>query len=221
MVVASVTALVAARRAIIQYALVAERSCCCGQPVHFWVFVALILGRLGRRQPPRHRPVDRGHAARARGAPRPGQRDGRHGHGRVVHDHVGAQRTGGRPAGHGLGARHRGRRSPRGARAPAHHSVPRPNPRRRADERAAAAVDFRGALKDHRGVPGLFGLVVLRRLQQPAGRRVHVADGRLRPVAGVGRDLGHPVRRHQLRLHRRRAVRRQAGPRLHGRCGSS
>ena len=128
--------------------------------------------------------------ARARGPARPGQRPGRHGHRRVVRHHVGVQRARHRPARHGLGALRRARPHRRRARPPAHDPHRRTRPR--ADRRRAQPprIDVRGAVEAIRAVPGLSMLIAPRRLQQPARRRVHGADGRLRPVARVGRDLG-------------------------------
>ena len=82
-------------------------------------------------------------------------------------------------------------------------------------------VDVRGALDAIRAVPGLMLLILLGRLQQPAGRRVHGPDGRLRPVAGVGRDVGLPVGLHQPGVHRRRPVRRPLRPRPQPAAASS
>ena len=92
--------------------------------------------------------------------------------------------------------------------APAHH------PHRRAG--AGAAPGGRGATEPRRHPRRARGhprgarsddADPAGRLQQPARRGVHGAARRLRAHAGLGRDLGVPVRLHQPGLHRRWALR--------------
>ncbi len=61
-------------------------------------------------------------------------------------------------------------------------------------EERTPAVDFAGAMVSHPARARPVRTDRLRRVQQPARRRVHVAARRLRAVAGLGRGLGHPVR---------------------------
>ena len=125
----------------------------------------------------------------------PGQRHGRHGHRRLLRDHLGVQRPGHRPARHGLGVLRRRSRSRSSRSSTCAPSTSTSRSRRRSGGRGAteprrhprrARRDPRGARPDAADPAG--------RLQQPARRRVHGADRRLRALARVGRDLGLPVR---------------------------
>ena len=79
--------------------------------------------------------------------------------------------------------------------------------------RHAGHVDIRGALEAIRAVPGLLMLILLAAFNNLLGGRLHGADGRLRAVARVGRDVGPAVRLHQPGVHRRRPGRGQVRPR--------
>ena len=150
----------------------------------FWVLVGLDAARLGRRPDARHRAVDVRHAARARGPARPGQRHGRHGHRRLVRHHVGVQRPRHR-RGSGMGWAYYGvaRADGRRARPPAHDRDRRAGARSRPPtaRRRRRGVDVRGALDGHPRRARPEDADPARRVQQPARRRVHGADGRLRP----------------------------------------
>ena len=113
--------------------------------------------------------------------PRPGERHGRHGHRRVVRDHVGVQRPRHRHARDGLGLRRRARAHRRSRSSHlATITIDEPEPEPPADDERAARVDIRGARRgDPRGARAL-DADPARRVQQPARRRVHGADGRLR-----------------------------------------
>ena len=83
----------------------------------FWVIERADPRRFGRRADAQHRHVDVRDAARPRGAPRPGQRHGRHRHRRVLRRHVGVQRAG-RSASSGWAGRSTSRSSSRSCRWP-------------------------------------------------------------------------------------------------------
>ena len=161
--------------------------------------------RRGRRQPALDRDADPGDTAHPRGPARPGERPGRHDHGRVVPGHLRDQRSAGRRRRHVLRAA----------------AGPRPCWRLALLHLAAVQVtgDAAGAAGARRGGrrrrparhvpagPGRAGSGRADRvlvLQQLPGRRVHGADGRLRPVAGVGAGLGSAVGRAQRVRDRRR-----------------
>ena len=170
--------------------------------------------RLGRRPDAQHRDVDVRDAARPRGPPRPRQRHGRHGHRRVV------------------------RRSRRCSAASSSATsawagrfyvsvvltvaalvhlrrihVEEPEPVPAADGSVVAHRRPRRAGGDP-GRPRADAAGAARRVQQPARRRLHGADGRLRAVDRVRADVGAAVRRRQLGVHHRRPRRRQGRARL-------
>ena len=117
------------------------------------------------------------------------------------------------------------------ARAPA---VPA-HPRRRARARDEHAPMHRPAGQHHRDPRRARALRAhhLLDVQQPHRRRLHGADGPVRPRAVPGRDLGRRARRHLDRLHHRRPRHREVRPRpqpdphdaarssiVHGRCSA-
>ena len=171
----------------------------------FWLLVGRHAARLGRRADARHRPVDLRDAARARGpaATGPTAWSARSPASRSPSRRCSAGSSsacsGWAGRYYGVAGPHRSARSSTCAR-----SDRRAGARRRPPPRRPPHVDVRGALDAIRAVPGPADADRPGRLQQPARRRVHGADGRLRAVAGVGRDVGPAVGLHQPGLHRRR-----------------
>ena len=146
---------------------------------------------------------------------RQGERQGRHRHRRLVRHHVGVQRPRHRQPGHGLGALRRGGADRRWRwRTSSRSTSTSPSPCRLPRARRPATSTCGAPSTRSPPCRGCFMLILLRRLQQLPRRRVHGADGRLRPVARLGRDLGLPVGLHQPGLHRRRPRRRPPRPRL-------
>ena len=155
-----------------------------------------------------HRPVDLRHAARARGPPRPGQRHGRHGHRRLVRDHLGVQRPRDRQPRHGVGAlRQRGAHRRLRCSTCRRSTSTSPSPSGVAGE-SVPKVDVRGAIDAIRAVPGLGMLIALAAFNNLlAGVFMALMDAYGLELVSV-ETWGFLWGVHQPRLHRRRPGRR-------------
>ena len=104
----------------------------------FWVFSGIILLGGRRREPPQHRPLDDGDAARP--VERHANANGLVGtvQGVVVHGHQRVQRARDRLPRDGMDARDRDRPHGRGARAPAAHPHPRGRPEATSEKRPSS-----------------------------------------------------------------------------------